>query len=143
MLSNQERQSNYHDRGARTLSDLKPGDTVRMYHGPSKTKDQELLKAVVNSKFRSRSYNVVTEDGRKFRRNRVHLRKSEEAYQPSRETTTLTNEFKTSTLQSDPHSVLTQSPVTNHLPALTSNNTQGHQEPAPPPVQSNGSDINP
>ena len=87
--------------------------------------------------------NVVTEDGRKFRRNRVHLRKSEEAYQPSRETTTLTNEFKKSTLQSDPHSALTQSPVTNHLPVVTSSDTQGHQEPAPPPAQGDASDINP
>ena len=57
MLSNQERQAKYHDRGARTLSNLKPGETVRMYHGPSKTKDQELLKAVVNAKVGSRSYN--------------------------------------------------------------------------------------
>ena len=92
MLSNQERQAKNYSRGARTLSDFKPGDTVRMYRGPSKTKDQELLKAAVNSKVGSRSNNVVTEDGRKFRRNRVHLRKSQEEYQPGRETTPLTNE---------------------------------------------------
>lgn len=97
MLSNQERQAKFYYRGARTLSDLKPGDTVRMYHVLSRTKDQELLKAVLKSKVGSRSYNVVTEDGRKFLRNRVHLRKPEEAHQPSRETTTLTNEFKKST----------------------------------------------
>lgn len=66
ILSNQERQAKYYDRRARTLPDLKPGDTVRMYHGPSKTKSQELLKAVVNSKLGSRSYEVVTEDGRNF-----------------------------------------------------------------------------
>lgn len=97
MLSNQERQAKYYDRGARTLSDLKPGDTVRMYHVLSRTKDQELLRTVLKSKVGSRSYNVVTEDGQKLLRNRVHLRKPEEAYQPSRETTTPTNEFKKST----------------------------------------------
>ena len=143
MLSNQERQANNYSRGARTLSDFKPGDTVRMYRGPSKTKDQELLKAAVNSKVGSRSNNVVTEDGRKFRRIRVHLRKSQEEYQPGRETTPLTNEFKKSIPQSNPHSVLTQSPVTNRLPAVTSSDTQGHQTPSPPPAQSNASDINP
>ena len=36
------------------------------------------------------------------------------AYQPNRETTTLTNEFEKSTPQSDPYSALIQSPVTNH-----------------------------
>ena len=34
MLSNQERQAKNYSRGARTLSDFKPGDTVRMYRGP-------------------------------------------------------------------------------------------------------------
>ena len=143
MLSNQERQANNYSRGDRTLSDFKPGDTVRMYRGPSKTKDQELLKAAVNSKVGSRSNNVVTEDGRKFRRNRVHLRKSQEEYQPGRETTPPTNEFKKSKPQPNPHSVLTQSPVTNRLPVVTCKDTQGHQKPSPPPAQSNPSDINP
>lgn len=66
MLSNQERQAKYYDRGARTLSDLEPGDTVRMYHVLSRTKDQELLRTVLKSKVGLRSYNVVTEDGQKI-----------------------------------------------------------------------------
>ena len=36
------------------------------------------------------------------------------------------------TPQPDPHLVLTQSPVTNRLPAVTSSDSQGHQVPAPP-----------
>ena len=95
LLCNQERQAKYYDRGARTLPDLKPGGTVRMYHGPSKTKSQELLKAVVNSKLGSTSYEVVTEDGRNFRRNRVHLRKSVEKFQPNSQTTLTINEDPT------------------------------------------------
>ena len=49
MLSNQERQAKYYDRGTRTLPDLKPGDTVRIYYGPSKTVSQELLKAIIGA----------------------------------------------------------------------------------------------
>ena len=76
LLFNKERQAKYYNRGARTLARLNPGDTVRMYHGSSKTKDQELLKASVRSQVGTRSYEVVTKDGKTFRRNRVHLRKS-------------------------------------------------------------------
>lgn len=44
MLSNQVRQGKSYDRGTRALLDLEPGDTVRMHHGSSKTKNQELLR---------------------------------------------------------------------------------------------------
>ena len=76
LLFNKEHQAKYHNRGARTLARLNPSDTVRMYHGSNKTKDQELLKASVRSQVGTRSYEVVTEDGKTFCRNRVHLRKS-------------------------------------------------------------------
>ena len=76
LLFNKERQAKYYNRGAWTLARLNPRDTVRMYHESSKTKDQELLKALVRSQVGTRSYEVVTEDGKTFGRNRVHLRKS-------------------------------------------------------------------
>ena len=145
MLANQERQAKYYDRGARTLPDLKPGDTVRMYHGPSKTKSQELLKAMVNSKLGSRSYEVLTEDGRNFRRNRVHLRKSEEKFQPNSQTTSTTNEDSTpqpASTKSHPQPVSAQAPATSDLPAVTNGHTQGHQEPVAPPKQSSTSQCN-
>ena len=84
LLFKKERQAKYHNQGAWTLAMLNPGDTVRMYHGSNKTKDQGLLKASVRSQVGTRSYDVVTEDGRKsmFRRNRAHLRKSTEQFSP-------------------------------------------------------------
>ena len=145
MLANQERQAKYYDRGARTLPDLKPGDTVRMYHGPSKTKSQELLKAMVNSKLGSRSYEVLTEDGRNFRRNRVHLRKSEEEFQPNSQTTSTTNGDSTpqpASTKSHPQPVSALAPATSDLPAVTNGHTQGHQEPVAPPKQSSTSQCN-
>ena len=131
MLPSQERQAKYYDRGARTLPDLKADDTVRMYHGPSKTKNQELLKAMVNFKVGSRSYEVVTEDGRNFRRNRIHLRKSEEKFQPNSQTTSTTNED--STPQFDPQPVSAKSPAASDLPAVTNSHTQGHPSLHPEP----------
>ena len=73
LLFNKERQAKYYNRGAWALARLNPGDTLRMYHGSNKTKDQELLKASVRSQVGTRSYEVVTEDGKTFRRNRVYL----------------------------------------------------------------------
>ena len=66
LLFNKERQAKYYNRGARTLARLNPGDTVRMYHGSNKTKDQELLKASVRSQVGTRSCEVVTKDGKRF-----------------------------------------------------------------------------
>lgn len=73
LLFNKERQAKYYNRGAWALARLNPSDTLRMYHGSNKTKDQELLKASVRSQVGTRSYEVVTEDGKTFRRNRVYL----------------------------------------------------------------------
>lgn len=137
ILSNQERQAKYYDRRARTLPDLKPGDTVRMYHGPSKTKSQELLKAIVNSKLGSRSYEVVTEDGRNFRRNRVHLRKSEEKFQPNSQTAATTNEDtkpQPASTKSHQQPVSAQASATSELPAV--------KEPVAPPTQTSTSQCN-
>ena len=53
-----------------------------MYHGSNKTKDQELLKASVRSQVGTRSYEVVPENEKTFRRNRVHVRKSTEQFSP-------------------------------------------------------------
>lgn len=109
-----------------TLPDLKPGETVRIYHGPSKTKNQELLKAVVNSKLGSRSYEVVTEDGRNFRRNQVHLRKSKEKFQPNSQTISMTNEDSTAqpaSTKSHPQPVSAEAPVTSDLPAVSKGHT--------------------
>ena len=137
ILSNQEQQVKYYDRRARTLPDLKPGETVRMYHGLSKTKSQELLKAIVNSKLGSRSYEDLTEDGCNFRRNRVHLSKSEEKFQPNSQTTAMTNKDpkpQPASRKSHQQPVSAQASVTSELPEV--------KEPVAPPTQTSTSQCN-
>ena len=83
LLFNKERQAKYYNRGARALAMLNPSDTVRMYHGSKKTKDQELLKASLRSQVSTWSYEVVPEDGKSLCRNRVHLRSLQSSFPPS------------------------------------------------------------
>jgi hypothetical protein len=68
----------YYNRNAKDLNELDPGDTVRIR--PSGNK-QNWTKAKVNGKLNIRSYQVTTEDGRTYRRNRKHLRVSHEPYE--------------------------------------------------------------
>ena len=56
------------------------GDVVRVNLSPDSLKQEDLQKAQVKAKVGVRSYEVVTEDGKRFRRNRVHLRKSNETF---------------------------------------------------------------
>lgn len=77
LLFNKERQAKYYNLGARALAMLNPSDTVRIYHGSKKTKDQELLKV-------SWLYEVVPKDGKSLCRNRVHLRSLQSSFPPSR-----------------------------------------------------------
>ena len=51
------------------------GDVVRVNLSPDSLKQEDLSKAQVKAKVGVRSYEVQTEDGKRFRRNRVHLRK--------------------------------------------------------------------
>lgn len=83
LLFNKERQAKYYSRGARALAMLNPSDTVRMYHGSKKTKDQELLKASLRSQVSTWSYEVLPEDGKSLCRNRVHLRSLQSSFPPS------------------------------------------------------------
>ncbi|XP_042147420.1 uncharacterized protein LOC121836559 [Ixodes scapularis] len=59
----------------RHLEPLQPGDTVRILND-----GKWATKATVESYVAPRSYSVVTEDGRTFRRNRQHLLKVDEDY---------------------------------------------------------------
>lgn len=47
---------------------------------PDSLKQENLQRAQVKANFGVRSYEVETEDGKRFRRNRVHLRKSNETF---------------------------------------------------------------
>lgn len=71
------KKSSYYNRGAREMSKLHEGDTVRIRpFGREKT----WTKVQVEDQVDSRSYEVRTEDGRVYRRNRRHLRRSREPF---------------------------------------------------------------
>ena len=64
-----------YDKGAKELEELRPGDIVRLQPSTSQTgKKKDWTQARVKGKVDIRSYQVRTEDGRVFRRNRGHLR---------------------------------------------------------------------
>ena len=73
LLANKERQAVNYNKGAKDLAKLKSGDTVRLI--PPRSPTGEIVKARVDSSVGSRSYEVVTEDGARYRRNRRHENK--------------------------------------------------------------------
>ena len=81
LLSNKERQAVNHNKGAKDLAELKSGDTVRLI--PPRSPTGERVKARVDKSEGTQSYEVVTEDGARYRRNRRLLRKTRESYNRS------------------------------------------------------------
>jgi len=65
----------YHDRNAKPLSQLNPGDRVTYQSG------KVWEPAVVTSQYSPRSYVIRTPEGTQYRRNRIHLRKSSAGHQ--------------------------------------------------------------
>ena len=74
------RQKQYYDRQARALPELRRGDTVRV--SPINRSSRGWFKARVEAPTAPRSYRVRTEDGQCYRRNRRHLRLSQEPEDP-------------------------------------------------------------
>ena len=68
-----QRQSYYYNRGAKDLKPLNTGDAVRI--APSQGHGN-WRKGIVQEEVGTRSYNVETEEGQTYRRNRRHLRTS-------------------------------------------------------------------
>ena len=79
LQSRKRTQAAYYDRGAKVLHPLTKGDVVRVLPLPGQSK---WFKAQVEDQVAVRSYKVRTEDGRVYRRNRSHLYKVPEKYQP-------------------------------------------------------------
>ncbi|XP_064629246.1 uncharacterized protein K02A2.6-like [Lineus longissimus] len=73
--TSQEKQRHYYDRNAKDLTPLHPGDTVRLQ--PMRKGEKSWKRAKVTKQLKDRSYEVDTGD-RILRRNRVHLKKTEE-----------------------------------------------------------------
>ena len=85
LLVQKSKQAYYYE-GAKELPELKEGDVVRIKPLKPTEKRKPWTRASVEGKVDIRSYKVRTEDGRLFRRNRKHLRRSTE--QPEESTTT-------------------------------------------------------
>ena len=68
--------ASHYNRGARSLPELSDGDVIRMK--PFRLGDKEWRKATVTGRLDERSYTVETPEGDTYRRNRVHLKKTQE-----------------------------------------------------------------
>ena len=76
LKNRKETQKYFHDKkGTNEKLQLKPGDVVRM-QPQGKDNSKEWKKATVEKQVGIRSYNIATEDGGMYRRNRIHLRKT-------------------------------------------------------------------
>lgn len=71
------KQAFYYDRVAKELDRLKPGDVVHVKLSPD---SKEWTKAAVDKEVDIRSYQVRTEDGRIYRRNRRYLKHTREPF---------------------------------------------------------------
>ena len=81
LQARKDRQSFYYNNGSKTLQPLEKGDVVRIQPTGIK-KGQRWTQATVEGPAGVRSYQVTTEDGRVYRRNRRHLRLSAETPRP-------------------------------------------------------------
>ena len=79
ILRRKEKQANYYNQHTKELPPLANGDIVRIEPDNNRTK---WTKAQVEAQVDVRSYRVRTEDGRVYRRNRKHLRSSNELFYP-------------------------------------------------------------
>ena len=84
LLAKKERQVLASNRGAKDLGALRGGDTVQLV--PPENPSKEAVKAKVERCVGTRSFEVATEDGARYRRSRRHLRKTKEACRSSRPT---------------------------------------------------------
>ena len=73
----QDKYKSYHDRTAKELAPLSPQQTVRVLNPIRKT---WALAKVTNKASTPRSYNILTAHGTAYRRNRQHLRDTQEEW---------------------------------------------------------------
>ncbi|XP_068670942.1 uncharacterized protein [Montipora foliosa] len=81
ILKRKAKQTYHYNQHAKELPTLLEGETVRVAPQPG-NRSQKWFKAVVQDQTDVRSYNVRTQDGGMFRRNRRHLRSSKEPLYP-------------------------------------------------------------
>eukprot|EP00057_Strongylocentrotus_purpuratus_P007672 XP_011662146.1 PREDICTED: uncharacterized protein K02A2.6-like [Strongylocentrotus purpuratus] len=76
MKAQQRKQSHHYNKNSKDLTTLQEGDTVRLK--PYKLGDHVWQKAVVLTRLDERSYEIETELGQRFRRNRKDLKRTDE-----------------------------------------------------------------
>ena len=81
LLAKKEQQVLAYKRGAKDLGALRSGDTVRLV--PPGNSSQEAVKAKFERCVGTRSLEVFTEDGAKYRRDRRYLRKTKACQSPT------------------------------------------------------------
>ena len=127
MTLKKAKQAMYYDRGSKELEELLPEDLVRIQPQQSKLrKRKDWTLARVEGKVDITSYQVRTEDGRVYRRNRRHLRRTQETTGDSRSETVLPLRPKPSCR--DP-------PVKLPVPPATPGTSESHDSPPAAPVQ--------
>ena len=146
------------DRGAQELEELNPGDLVRIQPQQSKLQKRKDWKlARIEGKVDIRSYQVRTEGGRVYRRNRRHLRRTREtpsdrsleevlptrpnpsSPSPSCNVPKLSTTPGTSESQKQQAAVVQRTPVKHLVPSASSK-----QETAPPVITTrSGREIRP
>ena len=89
------KQALYYNKNAKDLPALKKGDTVRLQ--PLKSTKEPWKKATIQEQVNVRSYNVLTEDGSILRRNRRHLKATQE--HPVKQTGQLPEHNESPTIQ--------------------------------------------
>ena len=125
-----ERQTQYYNRGVKELNPLTGGDVVRIR--PTEN-EKAWKKALVEDQVDVRSYNVRTEDGRIFRRNRRHLRFSREPFYQD----PATEAFKPADTRQQPHVHTEPNQPQNSEPVISEVPQQPEQPVlSPVPVQS-------
>ena len=103
LYERKEIQAKYFNKGSKELPSLQKGEIVRM---KPKAHDhvKRWVKAQVEKQVDMRSYAVRTEDSRQYRRNRKHLRKSQETF--VRDRTPPVTEPPPSVTHTSPHVLL-------------------------------------
>ena len=90
LIKQKSKQTKCYDRSCKELPPLQSGEIVRV--APKQgDRERKWFKARVEEQVDLRSYEVRTEDGKLYRRNRRHLRQSEEPFGQNGETSLLCN----------------------------------------------------
>jgi len=105
MTRRKAKQALYFNVGAKELTELNPGDAVRVKPLHASKRNSPWLRAQVQRKVDIRSYQVRTEDGQVYRRNRRHLSRTQDPI-----TVDPPNSVSTNALLSTP-----TYPASNHL----------------------------